>query len=125
MTEPRLMILATCEGVRPLKDGGWSVRFATQEPNQNQVSQMLGSYTHFGVLVFLPGQETMTDEELKALGEIDMDIYDKPKSINKRIMNTLWILWDQNNEGYEDFKDYYKAKKEKYLTHLKNQITQP
>ena len=121
----KIFILSTLDGVNSKKDNSLSLRFCTQELTPAEKLSILEAQNGFGVLLFIPGQETMTDEELKAIEEIDMDIYDKPKSINKRIMNTLWILWDQNKQGYEDFKDYYKAKKEKYLNHLKNQIIKP
>ncbi len=121
----KIFILATLDGVSSKKDNTLSMRFGTQELTPDQKLAIFEGQNAFGVLVFTPGQETMTDEELKAISEIDMDIYDKPKSINKKIMNTLWVLWSQDKQGYEDFKDYYKAKKEKYLNYLKNQIVQP
>ena len=118
----KLIILASCEGVTPLKDKGWSIRFHTQEPSKGQIDLMLESYTKFGPLVFVPGKESLTDEEIKEIDEIDVDIYDKPKSQSTRLRNVLYKLWEQENDGMIEFKEYYKMKTEKIIEHYKAKL---
>ena len=44
------------------------------------------------------------------------------KSESQRMRNVLYLLWKQNNEGYEDFNLYYKFHMNKLIDFLKNKL---
>lgn len=67
-------------------------------------------------------EEQLTKKEIEELDELDTDLYDKPKSQSQRIRNTLFKLFEQDTEGYAEFKDYYKDKTDKIIEHLKSKI---
>ncbi len=51
---------------------------------------------------------------------IDKDVNQKSQS--QRIKNILYLLWKQDNEGYEEFAPYYKHKTDKIMDHYKTLI---
>lgn len=61
-------------------------------------------------------------EEIDALVDIDEDLKNLGKTPSMRMRNTLFILFKQNNEGFESFDSYYKFKMEKVIEHLKSKI---
>ncbi len=118
----KLLILGSCEGVNPRKDKSWTLRFITQEPTPTQERAILDAYGGFGVIVFHSGKESISDEELKEIDELDVDIYDKPKTQSKRLRSVLYLLWKQEGDDMIEFKDYYKMKTEKIIEHFKSKL---
>lgn len=60
------------------------------------------------------------DEPEPELIKVDKDI--ETKSQAQRIRSVLFILFNQNPEGLENFETYYHAKTEKYIESLKARI---
>lgn len=118
----KLIILSSCESVRPLKDGGWSIRFHTNEPNKSQIDSMLANHNQFGVLYFEGGKEELSNDISNELDSIDLDIYDKPKSQSQRLRNVLYRLWEQENDDMVEFKEYYRMKTEAIISHFKDKL---
>ena len=44
------------------------------------------------------------------------------KSPSKRLHNTLYVLFKQDNMGYEIFDDFYKHMMEKFIEHVKGKL---
>ena len=53
---------------------------------------------------------------------LQSDLRDKEKSPSKRLRNTLWVLWDQSNGGFENFDNFYVHHMEKMITHFKDKL---
>tara|TARA_R110000803_G_scaffold108539_1_gene176847 strand:+ start:4325 stop:4690 length:366 start_codon:yes stop_codon:yes gene_type:complete len=102
------------------KDGTVSIRFITQEKTSQEIMVIDQMLLQFGILYFR-GEEKMNAEEVDELDNIDLDLYDEPKSQSQRLRNVLYILWKQDgSEG--DFKKHYKQKTEAIIQHFKNKI---
>ena len=62
-------------------------------------------------------------DEIEALTDIDEDLKSIGKTPSQRIRNVLFILFKQNNEGFDSFDSFYKFKMDKLIEHLKAKIT--
>tara|TARA_R110000868_G_scaffold204300_1_gene452357 strand:+ start:187 stop:546 length:360 start_codon:yes stop_codon:yes gene_type:complete len=111
---------AVLDGYNRRKDRTVSLRFITQEKSSSEIMQIDSLTDQFGILYFR-GEENMNGVEIAELDNIDLDLYDEPKSQSQRMRNVLYILWKQEGE-LGDFKKYYKQKTEQVIQHFKNKI---
>jgi len=115
-----MILAAILDGYGRRKDGSLTLRFVTSELNTQQVAEIDQMYNKFGVLYF-KDKEQISDEEVKELDEIDLDVYDSPKTQSQRLRNVLYMNWDKTNKDI-DFKTYYKQETEKIINHYKNKL---
>ena len=117
------MILSEAQltNYRPRKDKSISLTFITGEKTPAQVMEFHTKLDSFGYLAF-KDEEMLTDKELQEIDSLDTDIYDSPKTQSQRIRNVLYLNWKHENEGFDEFKDYYKSKTDKYIEFLKNKL---
>ena len=102
------------------KDRTASITFITQEKTSAEIAEIDAALDQFGVLYFR-GEEKMNTDEVEELDNIDIDVYDEPKSQSQRLRNVLYILWKQGGES-GDFKKFYKQKTEEIIQHFKNKL---
>lgn len=73
-----------------------------------------------GYLAF-KGDPFKTDE-LQTLDSLEADFDDFGKTPGQRLRAVLYRLWEQKNEGYQDFNLYYRFKMEKLINHFKDKL---
>lgn len=66
-------------------------------------------------------KEQVTQEDNKLMDELDTEI-SEGKTPSQRLRGVLYVSWQQDNQGYKDFKDYYRTRMERIIDHLKNQL---
>jgi len=114
-----ILLPAELSSYRPKKDKSFSVTFNTRELTPNEVldiNNLMGSYCYLAIK-----ENEIDNAELEILGELKADL-DPGKSPSQRMRNVLYILFNQDGEGYENFKDYYEHKMNVIIEHLKNKI---
>lgn len=116
----KILCPAVLDGYSRRKDRTVSLRFITQEKTSAEIMQIDSMTDQFGILYFR-GQEQMNPDEIKELDELELDVYDDPKTQSQRLRNVLFVLWKQDGEEGE-FKTYYKQKTEKIIQHFKDKI---
>jgi hypothetical protein len=112
-------VAASLDGVSPLKDGGMSVRFHTQEiPKEEQVN-LIGYYQQFGYLLFKP--DAFKESEIP---EKNTDIEGKRvKTPSQRLRATLWVLGDKKGHKTPEEQDiFYQHQMERFIDKVKEQI---
>ena len=118
----KLFHAAILDGYQRRKDKSVSVRFVTQELTTNEVADIDRCLDTFGVLYYR-GTEEVNAEEIAELDNIELDLYDQPKTQSQRLRNVMYkVFLEQGGQG--DFKDYYKAETEKIIQHYKNKLDQ-
>ena len=118
----KLFHAAILDGYQRRKDKSVSVRFVTQELTTNEVADIDRCLDTFGVLYYR-GTEHVNTEEIAELDNIELDLYDQPKTQSQRLRNVMYkVFLEQGGQG--DFKDYYKAETEKIIQHYKNKLDQ-
>lgn len=117
----RILTVAQLDGYQRRKDRSISLRFVTQEKTSNEVMQIDQLQDTYGILYFR-GEEKLNQEEIEELDQVDIDLYDQPKSQSQRLRNVLYKVWEQ--EGKQgDWKEYYKAQTERIIQHYKGKLT--
>jgi len=116
----KILCPAILDGYTRRKDRSVSLRFITQEKTSSEIMDIDATLDQFGILYFR-GEEKMNPDEIEELDNIDLDVYDEPKSQSQRLRNVLYILWKQDGEK-GDFKKYYKQKTEEIIQHFKNKL---
>ena len=117
-----LILTAILENLSSRKDRTLKLTFGTQELSPDQVTQLYAALDKF-IFVALKVDDFKSNE-MKILSDLQSGYEENSKSQSKRIQSVLFILWNQNNEGFVDFDAYYKFKTEKYIDHLKSKIEQ-
>lgn len=108
------------ENYSPRKDKSVSLRFSTQEMTSAQIVEIHERLEKFGVMYF-KCSERLSEAELKGLEDMEVDVYDEPKSQSKRIRSVLYLLWKQEGE-VGTFAEYYRIKTDKYIDFLKDKL---
>lgn len=115
----RVITSAQLDGYARRKDKSVSIRFVTGEKTSSDIAMIDQMIDTFGYLYF-KAESTLTKEEVDELDNLDTELYDNPKTQAQRLRNVLYKLWQQEGEG--DFKDFYKERTERIITHYKNQL---
>lgn len=112
-----IQLPAILTGFATKVDGGASVRFNTNELQDTDVLELKRNQGVFGWLLFSPNKFT-TDDLPKEQAE------DKDKTPSKRLRNTLYVLFQQETgkATNADFEQYYRAKMEKFIEHVKSKL---
>jgi len=107
------------EGIRTRKDRTLAVTLGTQELSPAQsgdLVQMVGKLA----ACYLTEKETVPQDVIDRVDKADIDLPGKSQS--QRIRSVLFILFKQDDEGFQTFDAYYHAKTEKIIDHLKAKI---
>jgi hypothetical protein len=105
-------------GIRSLKDGSVSVTLETQELTPARAAELF-QLRNAICAVYISG---------KSINRNEVDIVDKinpelgGKTQGQRIRNTLFMLFSENPEGFNEFDSYYKHKTDLYIEHLKTKF---
>lgn len=103
-----------------MADKSIRLTFDTQEASPELMSNIQNTFQKTCVLAV--SGDNFTSEFLKEMENIKIDYDDRGKSQAYRIRSVLYLLWNQNKEGYEIFNDYYNCKTEMIIEKLKCQI---
>jgi len=101
------------------KDRSVSFTFTTQLEESSEgfmeIDKLLGSN---GVMYFKDSGQ-LTDAEIKAISEAKIEVGGKSKS--KRLMNTIYVKWEQS-DSEKTFEDYYADRMEQFIEHEKSTL---
>jgi len=113
------LISAMVEGITTRKDRTLKVVIGTQEMNPNAAAQLL-QIAHQLVTIYISPAE-IDSREIDQVDKLDPELNGKTQS--QRIRNVLYLLHQQNSEGFQHYDEYYKAKTELYIEHLKSKLS--
>lgn len=109
---------AEIKGVTRLSNKTINIKLNTQELSPDKTAQLLAMSDY--VMVAFKNEHFNTEEQ-EMLENVKTDSSIN-KSSSQRLRNTLYILYKQNDQGYSDFIEYYKAEMEKLINSFKKQI---
>jgi hypothetical protein len=104
------------DGISPLKDGGLSMRFHTNEVTDSEKLIALSFYQKFGWLLF---QEQEHDDSLE-LESVRRDTGGKTPS--QRLRSVLYILYQQSGKTDQTFEQFYATQMEKFINRVKENL---
>lgn len=114
-----VQIAATVDGISPLKDGGMSVRFHTQEMPDESKLLLLNSLQKFGWLLFKPEEKPFNPADVP---KYDPQKWDEIKSPSQRLRAVLYIFWEQSDRQ-KDFDTFYRQAIEIFISNVKAKLT--
>jgi hypothetical protein len=101
------------------KDRTVSITFSTNEKTGKEIGELHELTGSFGYMIFKP-EDQLTKDEIKAIDELDTEVSGKTKA--QRLRAVLWVSHKANDEGYDDFVDYYAHKMEELIEHFKSKL---
>ena len=114
-----LLLPAIVSSIRSLKDGSVSLTVETNELSPSKAGELF-SFRKKVVMMYLSPKETIPQKEIDQINNLDADVQGKSQS--QRIRAIYYLLHQQDSEGYKTFPEYYQAKTEKIIEHLKSKL---
>lgn len=115
-----IIIPAILQNLRTLSDKTFKLTFDTNEPTPEQIVAISTSIQTFGYLAFKT--ETFKEREKEAIAALETSYEDNAKTHSKRLRNTLYRLWEHENNGFKDFDSFYKYKMDEIIKHLQSKL---
>lgn len=109
-------IAASLDGVQPLKDGGVSLRFHTQETSTADKVTLMEFYQSFGWVMFSANQ--ISEDNIPKTSASS----DQGKSPSQRLRAVLYVYWQQQG-GKGDFEAFYNQNLEYVINTYKEKLT--
>lgn len=107
--------------IETLKDRTIKLTLETLELGPEKSGKLLTSQNISGFFAFKA--EEYSDRQIEEFDELQHTIdIPKNKRPSKRMRDVLFRLWQQENEGYEDFNLYYIFKMEKVIKFYKDKL---
>lgn len=115
-TKPKVFqIPAILEGVSPLKDGGLSLRFHTNEVKESSdKTEVINFFNTFGWLQF-------SDQSINHIPRDAAYREAGAKSPSQRLRNSLFVLW-KNRYSDMPFDPWYEAQMDKIIARVQGSI---
>jgi len=115
-----ILIPAVYTGSRDLKDKTKKLLFDTNEITPKQAADLqicVGGYVYLAIK-----PEPFLKAQIETIGELKSDFDVNDKTPGQRLRNTLYRLWQQEPEGYEDFQLFYNFKMEGVISFIKSKL---
>jgi len=113
------LIAAMVESINTRKDRTVRLVFGTQELNPVEAGQLFQYMNQLVSVYICPA--SIDNRELEQIDKIEPELNNRSQS--QRIRAVLYLCHQQNSEGFKSFDEFYKAKTEKYIEHLKSKLT--
>lgn len=117
-----LTIPCAIESVATRKDKTIRVVIGTQELSPAQMTELMSQWIGgIGVMAFKGEQFNYNDEEI--LNSLKINAAELGgKTPSQRLRSSLFILFEHNNEGHQDFNSYYQSMMERFIDMVKKRI---
>jgi hypothetical protein len=113
-----LLIPTYVENITTRKDRSVKITLGTQELSPSKAGEVFNLMNSLTMTYI--SQKEVNQKEIDQVDKLDPELEGKTQS--QRIRNVLYLLFEQDNEGFQSFDTYYKSKTEKYIDHLKTKI---
>ena len=116
-----MLTIATVEKIETRADRTVKVILGTRELTPSEMAELF-AYSNNEVKAYL-SDKGVSEEIIDEIDSVELDIAPTVKSPSQRLRGVLYRLWEQDNEGYNDFNLYYLNKMEKFIEWIKNKLT--
>lgn len=112
------LLAAMVESINTRKDKSVKLILGTQELAPLEAGQLFQYMNQLVSIYICPS--SIDNRELEQIDKVEPELNNKSQS--QRIRAVLYLCHQQNSEGFKTFDEYYKAKTEKYIEHLKSKL---
>ena len=117
-----LLIPCAIESVSTRRDKTLKVVIGTQELSPAKAAELLNQWASgIGVMAFKGESFSFNDEEMLKSIKIDAEEMGS-KTPSQRLRSCLYVLFERNAEGHQDFNSYYASMMEKFIDMVKKRI---
>mgnify|MGYP001315927183 CR=1 FL=1 len=117
-----LLIPCAIESVSTRRDKTLKVVIGTQELSPAKAAELLNQWASgIGVMAFKGESFSFNDEEVLKSIKIDAEEMGS-KTPSQRLRSCLYVLFERNAEGHNDFNSYYASMMEKFIEMVKKRI---
>jgi hypothetical protein len=117
-----LLIPCAIESVSTRRDKTLKVVIGTQELSPVKAAELLNQWASgIGVMAFKGESFSFNDEEILKSIKIDAEEMGS-KTPSQRLRSCLYVLFERNAEGHNDFNSYYASMMEKFIDMVKKRI---
>lgn len=114
-----IIIPAIIESISTRKDNTLKVIIGTNEITPDKVGSLMAMHNKMAYVAIKP--ETFNKSEESLLDEIKVD-EQIGKTPSQRLRSVLFLLHKKNNEGFDNFSEFYVHKMEGFIEHLKTKL---
>jgi hypothetical protein len=115
-----LKLSAQLEGISSRADRSWKLVFGTQELSPEEIGK-LGQMQN-AVCFLAINENAFLDPEIELIKDTKAELLETGKSHSQRLRGVLFVNWQNESEGYENFHDYYIVKMDKIINHFKSKL---
>jgi len=115
-----ILLQVQIEGVSTRKDKTFKLILGSQELSNKQAGEIFQLQNSLANC-YLSTNAIQTDM-MAEVDKVSADMVETIKSPSKRMKAVLYLLWKQDNNGYEDSELYYRNKMEIFIDSLKLKI---
>ena len=115
-----IIIPAQFDGLRTLADKTLKITFETQEMSPQDLLGMMENIHQYGYLCFK--KEPFNEKEKEVINELKSDFEFKGKSSSQRLRSVLYVMFQNNNEGFDSSVKHYEHHLEKIIEHFKSKL---
>jgi hypothetical protein len=115
-----MILQVQVESVSTRKDRTYKLVLGSQELDPKQAAELFG-LNNCLAYCYLSVRQIQTD----IMVEIDkqsIDMVDTIKSPSKRMKSVLFLIWQNDNGGYDDFELFYRNRMELMINQLKQKL---
>ncbi len=117
-----IILPATLENLRTLKDGSLKIQFETLELTPQDTLGLLENMNQFGYLAFK--KEPFNEKERKVIEELETNFNDssQQKSSSQRLRAILYVMYKNDNEGFDSSVKHYEHHLSRVIDHFKTKL---
>jgi|SRR6186713_2543466 len=115
-----IILPAQLDGLRTLADKTLKITFETQELNPQDLLGLMENMHQFGYLAFK--KEPFKEDEKEMLQELKSDFEFKGKTSSQRLRSVLYVMFQNNNEGFDSSVKHYEHWMERIITQMKTKL---
>jgi hypothetical protein len=103
-----------------MADGILRLQFDCQEMNPEKMAALLNMHRHVGYLSFKG--EAFVKQEIDFLKSLKVDAIEGIKTPSQKLRAVLYLVYNNEPEGFTSFETYYAHQMERIINHYKSKL---
>lgn len=113
-----ILLSTYVENISTRKDKSIKITLGTQEVSPSKAGELFSLLNHLATTYICPYE--IDQKELAQVDKIDPELGGKTQS--QRLRNVLFVMFEQNHDGFKEFDSFYKATMDKIIEHYKSKL---
>lgn len=115
-----ITISAQIENLSSRADKSWKIILGSQELTPAEIGTIGSMQNQICFVAINP--DPFTSEQKEIIENTKAELSENGKTQSQRLRGVLFVNWQNDNLGYEQFHDYYISTMEKIISHFKSKL---